>query len=126
MEKRQQEKQNDAEATLAPILKKEDGRVDWTARPHEINNRRRGFTPWPGAYTTFRGQPLSLVRTEPVEDGSLSPGIMAVDAKKLLVGTGGGALHVSEVQPGGKKRMSAEAFINGYKPQSGERMGEDQ
>jgi methionyl-tRNA formyltransferase len=49
-----------------------------------------------------------------------------VESKKLLVGTGDGALAVTEVQPGGKKRMSAEAFINGYKPQSGERIGEQQ
>jgi methionyl-tRNA formyltransferase len=120
------EKQNDAEATLAPILKKEDGRVEWTAPARRINDRRRGFTPWPGAYTTFRGQPLSFVRTEPVEGASFSPGIVKVESKKLLVGTGDGALAVTEVQPGGKKRMSAEAFINGYKPQSGERMGEQQ
>jgi methionyl-tRNA formyltransferase len=120
------EKQNDNEATLAPILKKEDGRVDWTRPAREINNRRRGFTPWPGAYTTFRGQPLSLLRTQAIEDRSLIPGVVRVHAKKLLVGTGDGALAVSEVQPGGKKRMSAEAYINGYKPQNGERMGDEQ
>ena len=120
------EKQNDSEATLAPILKKEDGRVDWTRPAREINNRRRGFTPWPGAYTTFRGQPLALLRTEALEDTSLLPGVVRVDGKKLLVGTGDGALAVADVQPGGKKRMSAEAYINGYKPQNGERMGDEQ
>ena len=51
--------------------------------------------------------------------------LIRVDSKKLLVGTGQGALAVTEVQPGGKKRMSAEAFINGYKPQAGERMGDE-
>jgi methionyl-tRNA formyltransferase len=120
------EKQNDTEATLAPILKKEDGRIEWSMPARQINNRRRGFTPWPGAYTTFRGQPLSLLRTEATEETSLLPGVVGVDGKKLLVGTGEGALAVSEVQPGGKKRMSAEAYINGYKPQNGERMGDEQ
>ncbi len=54
------EKQNNAEATLAPILKKEDGRIDWSRPAPEIYNRLRGFTPWPGAYTSFRGQPLLI------------------------------------------------------------------
>ncbi len=120
------EKQNDSEATLAPILKKEDGRINWMSSARKIDNRRRGFTPWPGAYTTFKGQPLSLVRTEAAEDKSLLPGVVRVDGKNLLVGTAEGALGITEVQPGGKKRMSAEAFINGYKPQSGDRMGDEQ
>jgi methionyl-tRNA formyltransferase len=120
------EEQNHAEATLAPILKKEDGRVDWSMPAAQINNRRRGFTPWPGAYTTFRGQPLSLVGTGPIDDKSTQPGSVRVEGKKLLVGTGRGTLAISEVQPGGKKRMSAEAFINGYKPKTGERMGDGQ
>jgi methionyl-tRNA formyltransferase len=122
----QREKQNDSEATLAPILKKEDGRVDWTAPAREIDNRRRAFTPWPGAYTTFRSQSLSLIRTEPSKVKSLSPGAVMIEGRKLLVGTGDGTLIVSEVQPGGKKRMSSEAFINCYKPQPGERMGDGQ
>jgi methionyl-tRNA formyltransferase len=58
--------------------------------------------------------------------GSVPPGIVQVEGKRLLVGTGQGTLAISEVQPGGKKRMSAEAFINGYKPQAGERMGAEQ
>lgn len=120
------EKQKDSEATLAPILKKEDGRIDWSRPAREINNRRRGFTPWPGAYTVFRNQPLSLLRTEVVDDRSLLPGVVRVDGKKLLVGTGEEALAIAEVQPGGKKRMNAEAYINGYKPQAGERMGDGQ
>src|SRR5258707_7905686 len=52
--------QNHAEATLAPILKKEDGRIDWNRPAREIYNRIRGFAPWPGAYTTFRGQTCHL------------------------------------------------------------------
>ena len=122
----QRKKQNDSEATLAPILKKEDGRVDWRAPAREINDRRRAFTPWPGSYTSFRSQPLSLIRTEPSDVKSLPPGALSVEGRKLLVGTGDGALILSEVQPGGKKRMSSEAFINGYKPQPGERMGDGQ
>ena len=100
--------------------------MDWTTPARQINDRRRGFTPWPGAYTTFRGQPLSLLRTEALEDKSLLPSVIRVDGKSLLVGTGDGALAISEVQPGGKKRMSVEAYINGYQPRNGERMGDEQ
>src|SRR4051794_9391726 len=77
----QREKQNDSEATLAPILKKEDGRVDWMAPAREINDRRRAFTPWPGSYTSFRSQPLSLIRTEPSDVKSLAPGALSVEGR---------------------------------------------
>lgn len=116
-------KQNDEEATLAPILKKEDGRIDWRASARQIHNRLRGFTPWPGAHTSFRNLPLTLNRVAPLSTPNVAPGLLQLDGKKLFVGAGeNSAVEILEVQPANKKRMSAEAFINGYKPQSGERM----
>lgn len=119
------DKQNDAEATIAPILKKEDGFIDWSRTARVTYNRLRGFTPWPGAYTTFRGQQLSIVRAKPVEEPTVAPGTLRVQKRRLLAGCGeNAALELLEVQPAGKKRMSAEAFLNGYKITEGERMGD--
>lgn len=115
------DKQNDGDATLAPILKKEDGRVDWHRTAIEISNRMRGFTPWPGAYTTFRDQPLALSRMRPIASAKLRPGSLQVKDRSLMVGCGAeSALELLELQPAGKKRMSVEAFVNGYHPENGE------
>ncbi len=120
------EKQNDAEATLAPILKKEDGLIDWRRPSIEIYNRLRGFTPWPGAYTIFRGSQLSITRAKPAHDvHHPAPGRMRGERPRLLVGCGGGtALEILEVQLAGKNRMSAEAFLNGYRPDESQSLGE--
>jgi methionyl-tRNA formyltransferase len=118
------EKQNEAEATYAPVLKKEDGLIDWLRPAQEIYNRLRGFTPWPGAYTTFRGQQLLVLRARVAEIAHASPGTLQSDNRKIFVGCGrNSALELLEVQLGGKKRMSAHAFINGYKPAEYERLG---
>lgn len=120
------EKQDDSQATLAPILKKEDGRIDWQRPAQGIYNRLRGFDPWPGAYTTFRRQSLTVTQAAPKAHPALKEGFLQVEKRSLLVGCGSGtALELLELQPSGKKRMSAEAFLNGYKPLSGERMGEE-
>ena len=120
------EKQNDAEATLAPILKKEDGLIDWLRPARVIYDRLRGFIPWPGAYTTFRGGPLLLTRARPIDhDGTLTPGHIRTNNRRLLVGCGDGTtLEMLEVQLPGKSRMSAEAFLNGYRPDESQRLGE--
>lgn len=119
------EKQKDSEATLAPILKKEDGYIDWSRPARQIYGRLRGFTPWPGAYTTFRRQPLIMTRVKPADAPGILPGVLHISGRSLLVGSGENtALELQEVQPAGKKRMSAEAFLNGYKLSSGEVLGE--
>jgi methionyl-tRNA formyltransferase len=82
------EKQKDEEATFAPILRKEDGRINWTLPAQQIDNRLRGFTPWPGAYTTFRGQQLSILRAKPAALAGLSPGEMLIQKPLFLVGSG--------------------------------------
>jgi methionyl-tRNA formyltransferase len=119
------EKQNNQRATLAPVLKKEYGLVDWERSAQEIYNRWRGFNPWPGAYTGFRGQQLSIVRVQPVEIFELPPGELRAENGRLIAGCGGNtALELMEIQLAGKKRMPAEAFLNGYKPTENERLGD--
>jgi len=119
--------QEHAQATHAPILKKDDGQIDWRRTAIETWNRLRGFQPWPGAFTTFRGKHLQVTDARPAHEAStLAPGEMASAGGKLLTGCGGGtALELLEVQPEGRKRMSATDFVNGYRPKAGERLGEN-
>jgi methionyl-tRNA formyltransferase len=115
--------QDHAKATLAPILKKQDGRIDFRQTAQEICNRLRGFLPWPGAYTIFRGKNLHLWQAA-VSQHSLPPGELWVESNCLFVGCGEGtALALFELQPEGKKRMPAADFVHGYRPQRGERLG---
>lgn len=114
-------RQNNDDATHAPILTKEDGRIRWELPAEQIYNRLRGFTPWPGAYSHFRDLSVSLLRVKPIGAALLHPGALEVTRRSLLAGCGQGtALEILELQPAGKKRMAAEAFINGYKPETGE------
>lgn len=118
------EKQNPAEATIARILTKEDGRVSFARPAREIHCRARGFDPWPGAITTFRGQPLSLSRMRLTARTGLAEGELLVEQRRLYVGCGDNTvLELLEVQPPGKKRMPVEGFLNGARIQQGERLG---
>src|SRR5258708_17619195 len=116
--------QDNSQATLAPILKKEDGLVDFTRTATEIHNRLRGFQPWPGAYTEFRGKSLKLIGARPEDTlSNLEPGVLRVGDEKLFVGCGARTvLQLLQVQPEGKKVMAAREFINGYHPAAGERL----
>jgi methionyl-tRNA formyltransferase len=118
--------QDDAQATLAPILRKEDGRINFTRPASEIFDRLRGFQPWPGAYTTIKGKTLQIHKSKPVTyAGRLGPGEIAADGAQLVVGCGGSTtLELLEVQLEGKRRVLAREFINGYKPQSGDHLGQ--
>lgn len=116
-------KQDDSQASLAPILKKEDGHIDFQRTAREITNRLRGFQPWPGAFTTFRGKTLQVWDAE-VVDHSIPQAETLVRDGLLLVGCAGGtALSLLEVQLEGKKRMQGRDFIHGYRPQPGEKLG---
>lgn len=122
----QPQKQNDAQATPAPILKKEDGLIDFQRTATNIWNRLRGFQPWPGAFTTFRGKNLNITAVRPLPSGSATPdpGQLQIDSGRLLVGCGQlSTLELIEVQPEGKKRMAAKDFLNGYRPVAGEKLG---
>ncbi len=118
--------QNNPEATSARILKKEDGLIDWTNTAAIIYNRLRGFQPWPGAYTSFRGQQLSISRAA-LADGNAAPGLLVPESRRLFVGCGGNSrLEILELQLAGKKRVTADAFLNGLKLSHGERLGDEQ
>ncbi|OLE62723.1 MAG: methionyl-tRNA formyltransferase [Deltaproteobacteria bacterium 13_1_20CM_2_69_21] len=112
--------QDHEKATLAPLLSREDGRVDWSRTAAELDARRRGFTPWPGAWTTVDGAVLKIQSAKPVA-GSAAPG-------ELLQGTTvacgeGTAWELLEVQPEGKKRMPAPAWLQGARLKPGHRLG---
>jgi methionyl-tRNA formyltransferase len=118
--------QDHALATLAPILTKEDGRMDFSRAARELVNRMRGFRPWPGAFTTFRGKTMQVHGAEAMPSpGELAPGALSVEGARVVVACGQGtALNLIEIQLDGKRRMSAREFINGYRPKAGERLGE--
>ena len=114
--------QDHAKATLAPILKKEDGQIDFQLTAQAIVNRLRGFQPWPGAYTSFRGKNLHIWAAQPVER-MLAAAEIVVESGRLIVGCATGALDLLEVQLEGKKRMPAADFVHGHPPRTGEKLG---
>jgi methionyl-tRNA formyltransferase len=115
--------QDNRQATLAPILRKEDGRIDFQFTAQDICNRLRGFQPWPGAFTSFRKKNLHVWAGR-VTENELASGELAIRDDRLIVGCGQGtALELIALQPEGKKRMTARDFLHGYRPRPGERLG---
>jgi len=119
------EKQDDAQATLAPLLKKEDGAIDWSEPAQSIHNRVRGLQPWPGAQTGFRGAPLHLWKSRcgGAAAGANAPGRF-LSLKPLVVACGDGSLELLEVQLEGRKRISAADFANGQRLTDNDILGE--
>jgi methionyl-tRNA formyltransferase len=118
-----QHPQDNSKATLAPILKKEDGLVDFSRSASDILNRIRGFQPWPGAYTKFRGKTLQIIHARPTID-AVPPTELRADSNRLLVGSAHNtSLELLEVQLEGKKRTSAADFLRGYRPEPHEKLG---
>jgi len=117
--------QDHSRASLAPILKKEDGLASFDFPAQRIYNRLRGFQPWPGCYTTFHGKKLTIAAAKPsTETRNGKPGEMIAERDRLFVTCGDRtALELLEVQPEGKRRMLAADFIRGYRPQSGDPLG---
>lgn len=132
--------QNHAEATVAPILKKEDGRIHWNRSAQEIYNRIRGFAPWPGAYATFRNQTSHLWGEPVVAPNSLpaelfespsftvalsTPGTVIGAKKEWFVSCGNATLlRLQSVKLEGRKQISASEFANGARLNPGERFGD--
>ena len=118
--------QDHARATLAPILTREDGKVDFSRPSLELDQRRRGFTPWPGAFTTVGGAALKIHGAQPLaESTDRAPGqVVRASAAGLDLACGGGTVwRLTEVQPENKKRMPAAAFLAGHKLQPGDVLG---
>ena len=116
---------NDA-ATLAPILMKEDASIHWRWPARTIHRRWRGFQPWPGVATTFRGQALQISKCAVAREVDAGPpGSLHPRKKRLLVSCGErSTLELIEVQLAGKKRITAEAFLNGHRVAENELLGE--
>jgi methionyl-tRNA formyltransferase len=115
--------QDHSQATLAPILKKEDGLIDFSRPAAEILNRMRGFQPWPGAYTTFRAKKLQVWKADGFRR-ALPTSEFTVEDDLLLIGCGANtAIELVELQLEGKRRTSASDFLRGYRPLPGEKLG---
>lgn len=98
--------------TYAPMLKKEDGQLDFTHAVHELERRVRAFNPWPGAFMDFNGAPLKVHRAR-VEAGEVPVGHRLIYENQPAIGVRGGILILEEVQPAGKKSMSGKSFLAG-------------
>jgi methionyl-tRNA formyltransferase len=118
-------KQKEEEATFAPLLKREDGWIDWTRPATEIANRIRGFEPWPGGYTSFRGKRLHLRKARASGALALQPARVSLADGHLRASCGAGtSLLIEEVQLEGRNRVTASDFMRGYQPKEEETLGE--
>jgi len=119
--------QDDAAATFAPILKKDDGLIDWTMSAKRIEQRVRGFQPWPNAHTSFNSKGFTIWRAEAAtSEQTGSPGeVIESGGDSLLVACGdASALRLVEVQPEAKRRMVTRDFLNGTHLKVGDRFGQ--
>lgn len=120
--------QDHALATHTRMLTKEDGRIDWTKPAEALAREVRAYTPWPNAYTTWRGKLLKILIATPVASLADQPGRVSLESassarKMLRIATGQGSLLVERVQLEGKKAMSADEFVRGYGQINGEVLG---
>jgi methionyl-tRNA formyltransferase len=115
--------QDNFHASLAPILEKADGLLDFSRTASDIFNRIRGFQPWPGTYTKFRGKNLHILKARLATE-ALSPAELRIQEGRLLVGCAHStALELLELQLEGKKPSTAHDFVQGYRPKPGEKLG---
>ncbi|MCU0726269.1 MAG: methionyl-tRNA formyltransferase [Planctomycetes bacterium] len=122
--------QDESRATLAPMLSKEEGEVDWSRSAHALHCHVRAMDPWPGARSVYRSAArgdaveVLLLRSRPGPPGDRAgppPGtVLRADAEGLLVQTGDGGLLVTELKPAGKRALTAREFVNGYRAASGD------
>lgn len=118
------QEQDDAQATMAPMLTKETGRVDFSAGARAVRDLVRGCDPWPTAYTLYGGEPLKLFRAK-IVSGRGTPGVvLGADRDGLIVGCGDDAVAFAELQLPGKKRMAATALLAGRPMPAGTKLGE--
>ena len=124
--------QDDRDVSYAPMLKREDGLIDWRMRAREIANRVRAFQPWPGSYTNFRDGRLTIWRAHEASphqdtDSSAEPGtILNIDESGItVVCSGSSALLIEEAQVEGKRRVSAREFANGARLKTSDRINQE-
>ena len=116
--------QDESKVTYAPVLKKEDGLIDWNLPAVSIERRVRGFNPWPSAYTYLAGNLLKIHRARVIEMAEkAAPGeVLKADKEGLWIATGAGALSLEEVQLENRKKMTAREFLNGTRVEKGARL----
>jgi methionyl-tRNA formyltransferase len=112
--------QSDADATYAPKLTREDGRIDWTQTAEFIDRRIRAFDPWPGTFTILNGQPLKVIAAQPIQARGV-PGTILDPT--LAVACGQGALRLTKVQLPGRGALDAAAFLRGHPVPPGTLLG---
>ena len=118
-------KQDEAQATLAPVLTREDGAIDFSRTARQIYDRWRGFQPWPGVHTRLRGKKLIVHRMHVGMESGTEAGVLRVNGDEMAAGCGGrGSMVFDEVQLEGKRRMSAAEFLHGFQVKTGERLGD--
>lgn len=121
--------QRDRDATFAPILKKEDGLIDWTRRAEIIERSVRGFQPWPTAYTSLKSKGLTIwsaLTVDSPEPDAPAGEVIVAHRDELVVSCGEQtALRLLEVQPEARKRIAARDLINGLHLKVGDRFGKD-
>ncbi|MDH3808787.1 MAG: methionyl-tRNA formyltransferase [Desulfuromonadales bacterium] len=118
----QREVQDDEQSTYASLMKKEDGRIDWSRSAQEIHNHVRGLDPWPGAYTTINGELLKLAETRPEAAEGLPGNVIAADKNGVCVACGSGSLRIQQLQLAGRKRLAAADFLRGCPLEAGAMM----
>lgn len=120
----QPQPQDESQATYCKLLTKDDGRLDWTWPALVIERAIRAYDPWPGAFTTWQGQPLKIgsARVDADWHGAAAPGTVLDDAR-LRIATGSGALELTQVQPAGKRMMPGHDWLRGQRGIAGQRLG---
>jgi len=117
------EVQDDALSSYAPLMKKEDGLIDWSRSAAAIHNQVRGLSPWPGAYTLLDTTVLKLAATTPTHSHGSAGMVLAVEADGVVVACGTGALRIGTLQLPGKKWLLATEFVKGHPLPPGTRLG---
>lgn len=117
------EPQNNENASYAPQISKTECEIDWKQPAHTLSNLVRSLRPAPGAFTYWRKKRLKLIEVKEHRADKEVPGIITVENEKLIVGTGRGSLELIEVQPEGKRIITATEFSHGYHPETGDSLG---
>jgi methionyl-tRNA formyltransferase len=118
-------KQDESKSSYAPIIKKQDGLIDWDNDACYIERQIRGFQPWPSAYTFLNGKLMKIFKAEVIDNNReyANGEIVSVDKKSFIVKCGNNSLQILELQMEGKKRTSAESFLAGSKLETGTKLG---
>ncbi len=117
--------QDHSAATRAPLIRRQDGLIDWSLPARSVYDRLRGFDPWPGVFSFFRGKRLRIHAARDAAEGGLGLGSLRLEGRRLAVGCGKGRLLVDEVQLEGRKRVPAADFSRGARLGNDEVLGNE-